>query len=165
MKISFGDNNNFIEYIRETSSSFFQLGTERYTSWVFGSLFRISYYNGKELRKNYPIHNKLMGIVINNKNGGYIRYIFFPGLTDPLSIIINTILALIIFVVAGLSEGISFPILGAMSLAWAFGISIITFLPSKFTTAGKEGRKQLELYLEHFEEYKENLKKYEEKEK
>lgn len=165
MKNFFENSNDcFAKYIRDTSSSYLQFGFERYTSWIFGPLFNISYHNGKELQKNYPIYNKLWGIFINTKKGGYLRYIFFSGLTDPLSIIINTILALLIFCVVGFHEYTPFPILFLMSLGWSFGIAILTFLPSKFTNTGKEGRRKLELYLEHFEEYKENLKKYEEKE-
>ena len=167
MKISFGDNNkHFIKYIRETSSSHLQLGTERYTSWIFGCLFSITYHNGEEFklgRRNYPIFNKLIGICINTKNNSYIRYFFFAGLTDPLSFIILYLSALMILILTGSHKVMPFTYLNILSLGWTIAVGILTFLETRFSTIGKEGRKQLKSYLENFPKYEENLKKYEQR--
>lgn len=129
--------------IQEGMDSRFAFGQERFTGWVAGPLFSLSYASGRELgRRFYPIFNKTIGWISRRGSGASIRTVHFSGLTDPVSVLLLTMLtaALLILMESGLPFGVCL----LLGLCLAASFALPTFLCTMFSEAGREGRQRLE---------------------
>ena len=60
---------------------------ERFTGFVAGPLFAVRYQSGEEAgRRFYPVFTKAVGF-ITGRDSATVRYLIFPGLTNPLSLL------------------------------------------------------------------------------
>lgn len=132
----------YIAWIKYRLDSPLMLGQERFTGWCLGSVFSVNYYSGKEFgRRNYPISNKAMGLVVEKNGKSYVSYFIFPGLTDPVSLVILFLMTLFIFLI------IEAPYPALFALGWTVAVALTTALCTAFSVSGQNGAASLNKFL------------------
>jgi hypothetical protein len=119
-------------------------GCEKYTGWVRGPLFSISYSSGQEFgRRNYPIFNKAIGFMTEKNDTSTVHYFIFKGLTDPVSVIIQYFFAFLIFFL------IRWSIVTCLICAavWAALVAGTTLVATLLSESGDEGEERLNHFI------------------
>ena len=120
---------------------------ERYTGWVKGKLFSMSYGGDKETaEKGRWAYNKAMGFLSERDGKTRVHAVIFRGLSDPVSLLVLYAIFLIVFLLiqerwhATLADSLVFSLLAAAS------ISCITYMATAF---GEVGRQETETLRRH----------------
>lgn len=137
---------DYRERFKESLDSRFAFGSERFTGWMIGRFFSLSYFSGHEfLRRNYPICNKAMGFVRERDGKAEILFLTFKGITDPVSFLLLYLGCLVIFAAAKIPLSIGW----WLSLLWYAAVAALTFLFTALSERGKEGDQKLKVFAEH----------------
>ena len=131
--------------MRSRFDSRLMFGASRYIGWTLGNLFSLSYYSGKEFgRRNYPIANKAIGIVIRREQQSVVHYCTFRGLTDPFSLVLLFALTYLIFALADFPHPLGF------TAAWVAAVALLTFICTVASAVGHEGKVQIDKFLQNY---------------
>lgn len=87
------------EYVREFSrqmGAFTSFGEERFTGVFLGHFFSVCYHSGWEWnRKLTNEKNRAIGYVVDTPEGSEVRFLWFYGYSDPVSIALLFLLGFI----------------------------------------------------------------------
>jgi len=80
-------------------------GFERYTGWYVLGFFSVAYHDGNELKKLYPIKNKVLGYIKEHQDQTHVLYKHFFGYTDFISFAFIFIFSLFIIMLLTTPHG------------------------------------------------------------
>ena len=122
-------------------------GFERYTGWYVLGFFSIAYHDGNELKRLYPIKNKVLGYIKETQNQTHVLYKHFSGYTDFISFTLIFIFSLFIIMLANHEYNIG---IGACLLFTGLHTSLValfTYLATRLSKQGNNNRVKLETYI------------------
>ncbi|MBR5247459.1 MAG: hypothetical protein IKV27_00710 [Lachnospiraceae bacterium] len=132
----------YTDILRDRFDSRLMLGQERYIGWCMGKVFSLNYYSGAEfMRRNYPIYNKAMGIIRDRDGRTEVSYHVFRGLTDPVSVIVQFLLTLLILKI------VEVPFFVLFGLGWTIAVALLTWVCTVCSQRGQEGKERLDEFL------------------
>ena len=140
--------NHCKDMIRENLSRVsLPFGFERYTGWYVLGFFSIAYHDGNELRRFYPIKNKILGYIKETHNQTHVIYKHFSGYTDFISFAIIFIFSLLLIMLANHEHNIGIGACLLFTGLYTSLVALFTYLATRLSKQGNSNRIKLESYL------------------
>jgi len=140
--------NHCKDMIKENLSRFsLPFGFERYTGWYVLGFFSVAYHDGNELRRLYPIKNKILGYIKKTQGQTTVSYTHFSGYTDFISLTIIFILSLFITMLADYEYNIGIRACLLFAGLHTSLVALYTYSATRLSKQGKSNRVKLETYL------------------
>ena len=136
------------DIIRENLSCMsLPFGFERYTGWYILGFSSVAYHDGNDLKRLYPIKNKIFGYIKENHNQTHVLYKHFFGYTDFISFAFIFIFSLFIIMLTNHEDDVGIGVCLLFSGLYTSLVALFTYTVTRLSKQGNSNKVKLETYL------------------
>jgi len=142
----------YISAMQEQMQGHFDFGQERFTGFIFGKVFSVTYHSGYEWNRRISNQkNTALGYVRKTADGSEVRCVCLRALMAPTQFLLDYCLLLLLSLFSIFFTGVGyFSLLGLfalIALAMLLVAAPISALVESFTDEGEAGKRTLVSFL------------------